>query len=70
MKITEKTYDITTGEETITQRDETAQEIKARLDAAAEAQAAEDAAKAKAEARVAIATRLGLTADDLATLLG
>ncbi len=70
MKITEKIYDVITGEETFTERDETAVETKARLDAEAQAEAEETAAQAKAEARSAIATRLGLTADDLATLLG
>jgi hypothetical protein len=70
MKITEKIYNVTTGEERFTERDETAEETKARLDAEAQAKAEETAAKAKADARAAIATRLGLTADDLATLLG
>ena len=70
MKITEKRFNALTGEETITERDETAAEAKARLDAVAEAQAAESAAQAKAEARAAIATRLGLSSDELATLLG
>jgi hypothetical protein len=70
MKRTEKIYDATTGEETITERDETEQETQARLDVAAEDAAAEALAKAKADARAAIATRLGLTAEELATLLG
>ena len=52
----------------------TAEEVAQReADAAAYAaqKAAEDADKqAKAEAKAAIATRLGLTADDLAILLG
>jgi hypothetical protein len=70
MKITEKTYDITTGEETITERDETATETKARLDADKEAKAYIEA-KAKADAdKAAILTRLGLTEDELKTILG
>jgi hypothetical protein len=52
----------------------TAEEVAQReADAAAYAaqKAAEDAeAQAKADAKAAIANRLGLTADDLATLLG
>jgi hypothetical protein len=52
----------------------TAEEVAQReADAAAYAaqKAVEDAeAQAKADAKAAIATRLGLTADDLATLLG
>jgi hypothetical protein len=70
MKIIEKTIDITTGEETITERDETAAETKARLDAAKEFAAKQAEAEAKATTRQAIADRLGLTADELKVLLG
>ena len=70
MKITEKTYDITTGEETIIERDETAAETKARLNGEKEAKAY-DEAKAKAEVdKAAILARLGLTEDELKTILG
>jgi inosine/xanthosine triphosphate pyrophosphatase family protein len=70
MKITEKIFDITTGEETIIERDETAAEIKERLDYAKEIAAEQAKAEAKATARQAIADRLGLTADELQVLLG
>ena len=70
MKITEKTFDITTGQETIIERDETAAEKKIRE--ALEKQFVKDQAdaEAKATARQAIADRLGLTADELQVLLG
>jgi hypothetical protein len=70
MKITEKNFDIITGEETITERDETAAETKARLDHAKEVAAKQKEAEAKATARAAILDRLGLTADEAAILLG
>jgi Cdc6-like AAA superfamily ATPase len=70
MKRIHKIYDATTGEETIIEREETAEETQARLDAAAENAAAETAAQVKADARAAIATKLGLTAEELATLFG
>ena len=69
MKITEKTLDITTGEETITERDETAAESKARLDEAKEIAAQRAETESKALARKAILDRLGLTADEAALLL-
>jgi hypothetical protein len=70
MKITEKEFNAITGEETITERDETAAETKARLDYAKEVAAAKAEAEAKSTARQAIADRLGLTADELQVLLG
>jgi hypothetical protein len=70
MKITEKNFDIITGEETITERDETAAETKARLDNAKAIAAAKAEAESKATARAAILDRLGLTADEAAILLG
>jgi len=70
MKLTEKIYDVTTGEETIIERDATPQEIQERANADAQIQAEEAAAQVKAEARAAIATRLGLSSEELATLLG
>lgn len=70
MKIIEKIFDIQTGEETITEREETAAEKKAREEALAEAASKQAEAKAKATARQAIADRLGLTADELKVLLG
>jgi hypothetical protein len=70
MKIIEKEFNAITGEETITERDETAAETKTRLDRAKEIAAAQAEAEAKAEARAAILDRLGLTADEAAILLG
>ncbi len=70
MKIIEKEFNAITGEETITERNETAAETKARLDYAKQIAAAQAEAEAKATARQAIADRLGLTADELQVLLG
>jgi len=70
MKITEKFVDAITGEETITERDETAAETKARLDHSKELAALQAKAEEKAAARQVILDRLGLTADEAAILLG
>jgi hypothetical protein len=70
MKITEKEFNIQTGEETIIERDETTEETKTRLDREKELQAQAVLDAQKADAKVAIAERLGLSADELATLLG
>jgi hypothetical protein len=70
MKIVEKEFNAITGEETITERDETAAETKARLDRAKELAAAQAEAEAKAAARQVIFDRLGITADEAAILLG
>jgi hypothetical protein len=70
MKIIEKEFNVTTGEETITEREETAAEVKARLEHEKEVAAAQAEAEAKATARLAILDRLGLTADEAAILLG
>lgn len=69
MKITEKEFNVHTGEETIFQRDETAAETKARLDRAKEIAAFQSEAEAKATARQAILDKLGLTAEEAAILL-
>lgn len=70
MKIIEKEFNVQTGEETITERDETAAEKKARETLEKEIAAEQAEAEAKAAARQAIADRLGLTADELQVLLG
>ena len=70
MKITEKEFNAITGEETITERDETAAETKARLDHAKEVAAKQAEAESKATARAQILDRLGITADEAAILLG
>jgi FMN-dependent NADH-azoreductase len=69
MKIKEKTLDLTTGEETITERDATAEEIAAVE--AAQVEAAERVAKAEATAtqKAALLDRLGITEDEAKLLL-
>jgi hypothetical protein len=70
MKLKEKIYDITTGEETIIEREATPAEKKERSDAEKEAKAYAEA-KAKADLdKAAILARLGLTEDELKTILG
>lgn len=71
MKITEKTFDALTGEETISERDETAAETAERIKL--EKQVADNlASKEKADAAREVAqtklAALGLTADDLKAL--
>lgn len=70
MKIIEKTFDVTTGQETITERDETAQETAERLEREAKFAEAQAEAEAKATARQAVLDKLGLSADEIAALLG
>lgn len=70
MKITEKILDLTTGEETIIERDETAVEKKDREKFQVDLAAQNATIKAKENQRQAIAERLGLTADELQVLLG
>jgi hypothetical protein len=69
MKIIEKDFNVTTGEETITERDLTPQEIKERLDFEAKIATEQAEAEAKEAARQAVLDRLGLTADEAALLL-
>jgi hypothetical protein len=70
MKITEKEINAITGEETITERDATAEELK--LFSASNIKIANELAEAEAKviARQEILDRLGLTADEAAILLG
>lgn len=70
MIITEVEFNIQTGEETITEREETAAEKKARLEQAKEDAKLQAEAEEKAAARQVILDRLGLTADEAAILLG
>jgi hypothetical protein len=68
--ITEKIYDVSTNEETIIEREETKEEAKARLNNEKTAKAyAEAQTKAEAD-KAAILVRLGLTEDELKTILG
>ena len=71
MKIIEKTFNLQTGEETITERDETATEQSAREAREAEIAAAQAEAEAKAQAKAAAKSKLaalGLTTNDLRAL--
>jgi hypothetical protein len=70
MKIIEKEFNAITGEEIITEREETAAETKARLERAKELAAAQVEAEAKAAARQVVLEKLGLTADEAKLLLG
>ena len=70
MKIIEKEFNVQTGEETITERDETAQEQAERETLEAEIAQRQAEAEARATARQVILDRLGLTADEAAILLG
>jgi hypothetical protein len=71
MKITEKTFDVLTGKETITEREETVAEKDARLkheaQILAEKETSQALALARAEAQAKLAA-LGLNADDLKAL--
>jgi hypothetical protein len=69
MKIIEKEVNVATGQETITERDETAAETKARLDHEKKVAAAQAEEQTKATARAEILGRLGLTAEEAALLL-
>jgi len=71
MKITEKTFDATTGEETIAEREETAEEIAYRLkqeEKKAEILAEKEKADAAREVAQTKLAALGLTAEDLKAL--
>ena len=70
MKIIEKEFNVETGEETITEREETPTEkaLREKLQAEFEAEKAE--AESKQAQRLAIAEKLGLTIDELKVLLG
>ena len=70
MKIIEKDFNIQTGEETVTERDETVAEKKTREKAEADYATAKAEAEAKEVAKAAILNRIGLTADELKTILG
>jgi hypothetical protein len=70
MKIIEKEFNALTGEETITEREETAQEKTERETFIAEQAELAAKAEAKAIARQAVLDRLGLTAEEAQLLLG
>jgi len=71
MKITEKEFNAITGETTITERDETASEKKAREKLEADNLVFQAEAEAKAQAKATAESKLaalGLTTDDLRAL--
>ena len=70
MKITERTFNAETGETVDIERDETAAEKKNREAKAKEVAAELADANAKETAKAAILDRIGLTADELQTILG
>jgi hypothetical protein len=69
MKLIEKEFNAITGKETITERDETAAETKARLDNAALIAAEKAEAEAKATAKAALLAQLGITEEQAKLLL-
>jgi hypothetical protein len=69
MILTEKILDITTGEETIIEREETQAEEKARLKLQAEMNAERAEMEARATAKSALLERLGITSEEAALLL-
>jgi hypothetical protein len=69
MKKISKEFNVITGEETITERDETAAEKKQREAANAELAKEQAEAEANAIAKSALLDRLGLTADEAKLLL-
>ena len=69
MKIVEKEFNALTGEETITEREATSAEIKAREKAEADFIAAQVEAEAKATAKAALLSRLGISEDEAKLLL-
>ena len=69
MIVTEKEVNAVTGQETITEREETSAEAKARLDRAKELALEQAEAEAKATAKTALLEKLGISAEEAALLL-
>jgi hypothetical protein len=69
MKIKEKEFNAITGEETITERDETTQEEADRLEAEAEVAQFQAEAEEKAKAKAALLAKLGINDDEAKLLL-
>ncbi len=70
MKIIEKEFNALTGETTVTERDETAQELAAREAREAEFAIAQAEAEARETQRQVILDRLGLTSEEARLILG
>jgi hypothetical protein len=69
MKIVEKEFNALTGEETITEREETTAEKIYREKAEADYALAQTEAQAKATAKTALLTQLGITEEQAKLLL-
>jgi len=69
MKITEKEFNVISGETTFIERDETAAEKKIREAFQKEATATKAEVEAKATAKAALLSRLGITAEEAVLLL-
>ena len=69
MKIKEKEFNALTGEETITEREETAAEIETRTEFEAKFKTYKAEAEAKATAKSALLVKLGITEDEAKLLL-
>jgi hypothetical protein len=69
MKIIQKEFNVQTGKETITERDETPEEETSRLEAEAVLIAKQAEAATKTAARQVIFDRLNLTAEEAQLLL-
>jgi hypothetical protein len=70
MKIIEKEFNAITGEETITEREETKDEAKLRLDMEKAVQEAAAIAAQKATDKAAVLAQLGITEEQAKLLLG
>ena len=69
MKITEKEFNVTTGEETVIEREETTSEKVAREKAQLNSVNEKAEAEAKAIDKAALLAKLGITADEAKLLL-
>lgn len=69
MKIIEKEFNVQTGEETITEREETTAEKKEREQVEAEGLKLKAEAEANATAKAVILAKLGITAEEAKLLL-
>jgi hypothetical protein len=69
MKITEKEFNIQTGETTFTERDETPAELKAREAFEKQVIKEQTEAEKKANAKAALLEKLGITAEEAKLLL-
>jgi len=69
MKIIEKEFNVQTGEETITEREETVDEKKEREQVEAKGLKLKAEAEAKATAKADLLAKLGITAEEAKLLL-